>query len=220
MKLPKLMKAAQHRVCGGSEFLWKCFGPNARWMEFSDHEDREFADAVYDTQTNQVYQINVYVPGVDDRCVTWVDPEFEHTYVTESRERGLNPYQAWDNVMYSTIPGSEENMVLDLIHDASDGTYNHFPSAKYTAKYTDEQTGDRAVVSEHVGADDILDDIFVLPDTSKSYVAQFTVLYTVVVEADSLAMAATKARDEVEALATNAPAFAAVEVIKENIGTA
>lgn len=210
------MKAAEHRVAGGSDFLWECFGTNARWIEFADINDQEFADAVYDTVNNRVYQINVHVPGTDDnRCVTWIDPEFEHAYVEESRRRKINPYQAWDNVMYSTVPGSEESMILDLLNDGAMRMYDHFPAAKYV----EEVSGDRTVLSEHVGVDVLDDDGVSLPDPSKSYVAQFTVRYTMVVEAEDMSTAAAKARKTIDSFTDYAP-VSVVEVVNENIGSA
>lgn len=217
MKLNKVMKAAEHRVAGGSEFMWSCFGPNARWMEFADQDDREFADCVYDTHTNRVYQIQVYIPGVDDRCATWIDPEFEHAYVEEARQRGISPYQAWDNVMYSTIPGSEENMILDLINDGANTIYDHYPPAKYVEK----STGDRSVFSEHVGAD--IDTSAAEEQTTpnspgKKYVARFTVEYTITVESSDILAAYDQALYAIQTLDTNQPVVINCnDVIKESI---
>lgn len=210
------MKAVNHRVAGGSEYMWKSFGPNARWMEFSDVNEREFADAVYDTVTNRVFQINVYIPGVDDRCVTWIDPEYEHAYVAEARERKIEPYQAWDNVMYQTIPGSEENMILDLLNDAADGMYDHFPAAKYVEK----STGDRSVVSEHVEADaslPTLEEQNVVPGPEKRYIAKFTVEYTVTVKEADLLSAYDQALFAVQSLYTDEAHVERTNITKESI---
>lgn len=218
MKLNKVMKAANHRVAGGSEYGWKCFGPNARWMEFNDSHEREFADCVYDSETNRVYQINVHVPGTaDDRCVTWIDPEFDHAYASESKRRKVHPYQAWDNVLYSTIPGSEESMILDLLNDAADGVYDHFPAAKYA----ENTTGDRTVFSEHVGTD--VDEAPVEPEFAtppvhdKKYVARFTVEYTVTVSGSDLLSAYDHALFAVQSLHTDEVVINLAEVTKESI---
>lgn len=215
MKLNKVMKAAEHRVAGGSEYMWKSFGPNARWMEFADQNDREFADCVYDTNTNRVYQINVYIPGVDDRCATWIDPEFEHAYVTESRDRKLEPFQAWDNVMYSTIPGSEENMILDLLNDAASTIYDHFPPAKYVEK----PAGDRSVFSEHVGEDVVaVEPEYATPPVhDKTYVARFTVEYTVTVKEADLIGAYDQALFAIQSLYTDEAKVERTNVTKESI---
>ncbi len=215
MKLNKLMKAAEHRVAGGSEFIWACFGHNARWMEFADQNAREFADCVYDTNTNRVYRIQVYIPGTDDRCVTWIDPEFEHAYVEEARQRGISPYQAWDKVMYNTIPGSEENMILDLVNDGANLIYNHFPPAKYI----DQGTGDRVVLSEHVGLDvEDTPEEAASPVPSKKYIARFTVEYTVTVDGPDLLSAYDQALYAVQNLETNEPvAINLADVTKESI---
>ena len=215
MKLNKVMKAANHRVAGGSEYGWSCFGPDARWMEFTDSDEQEFADAVYDAKTNRVYQINVHVPGItDDRCVTWVDPEFEHAYVAEAKRRKINPYQAWDNVMYNTIPGSEENMILDLLNDASEGVYQHFPAAKYV----ENVAGDRAVFSEHVGADVVEPEYATPAVRDKKFVARFTVEYTVTVDGEDLIDAYDRALAAIQTLVTNEPVVINLaEVTKESV---
>lgn len=217
MKLNKVMKAAEHRVAGGSEFMWACFGHNARWMEFADQNDREFADCVYDTNTNHVYQINVYIPGTDDRCATWIDPEFEHAYVEEARQRGINPFQAWDNVMYSTIPGSEENMILDLLNDAASTIYDHFPPAKYVEK----SAGDRSVFSEHVGPDVDVDHVepeyATPPVCDKKFVARFTVEYKVTVNGEDLLSAYDQALFAIQSLYTDEAHIERTAITKESI---
>lgn len=225
MKLNKVLKAANHRVAGGSEYGWGCFGPDARWMEFSDRNEQEFADCVYDIKTNRVYQINVHVPGnSDDRCVTWIDPEFDHAYAEESKRRKISPYQAWDNVMYTTIPGSEENMILDLLNDAAAGVYDNFPAAKYV----ENTTGDRTVFTEHVG-DDVDDDVDVsfhklddvqvkAPVRKKQFVARFTVEYTITVDAEDLIDAYDQSLAAVQTIDPNNSVWVnLVEVTKESI---
>lgn len=216
MKLNKVMKAAEHRVAGGSEYGWKCFGPNARWMEFADNEDREFADAVYDTVNNRVYQINVHIPGSDNRCVTWIDPEFEHAYVDEARRRKVDPFQAWDNVMYNTVPGSEEDAILNFLNDAAFCIYDHFP----VARYVEHSTGDRSVVSEHIEADvslPALEEQNVVPGPEKRYIAKFTVEYTVTVKEADLLSAYDQALFAVQSLYTDEAHVERTNITKESI---
>jgi hypothetical protein len=218
MKLAKVMKAAMHRVAGGSEYCWQCFGPNARWMEFADIEDQEFADAVYDCKTNRVYQINIHIPGSsDNRCVTWIDPEYEHAYVDESRRRNVNPHQAWDNVMYTTIPGSEENMILDLMNDAAHCIYSHFPSARYAEKSA-------TLIEDQERIDDNVD-VVILEEPAhaeplehdKKYIARFTVEYEVTVQGEDLLGAYDQSLFAIQSLYTDEAKVVRTNITKESI---
>ena len=219
MKLAKVMKSAEQRVAGGSEYLWECFGPNARWMEFADNEDREFADAVYDTVNNRVYQINIHIPGGDDRCITWIDPEFEHAYVAEARRRKIEPYGAWDNVMYNTVPGSEEDTILNFLNDAAFCIYDHFPAARYAEKSTrgNEVANDVDVDAGDVGFHKLSEIEVEKQPPVKKYVARFTVEYEVTVEGEDLLSAYDQALFAAQSLYTDEAHIDRTNITKESI---
>ena len=124
MKIIDVILAAEGRVSGGSEYGWICYGPEARFMDFSDADRREVCNVVFDSKTQLVYEVQIFVPGYD-QCFAWWDPghiEFHHN---ESLNRGHDPLVAYDDVKF-TVVDSEER-ILQYLKDVSATYYDDLP---------------------------------------------------------------------------------------------
>lgn len=120
MKLIDVINAAEGRVCGGSEYCWKCWGDNARFMEFADIDGQEFCTVVFDCKTYDVYDIQVFVPG-HDQCFIWWNPEFKEAHHNESKVRNINPLKAYDNIFFTEV---DEKTAIEYIKDVSCAYYD------------------------------------------------------------------------------------------------
>jgi hypothetical protein len=110
MKLKKILKLFDYRISEGSEFLWDCFGPNARYLDFNGPDSMQNSvGVVYDTITTKVYQIDFCCESVDD-VYTWVDPEYEVAHHRECTARNVER----TNQCYSKQ--SFLTMALDAYH--------------------------------------------------------------------------------------------------------
>lgn len=122
MKLNKFLEAADGQITGGSEYQWKCYGPDARFMDVSDIDNNEVGSCIFDSKTKKVYEVtaNVYE---DDVVYRWIDHKYESMYYDEADSRGVNPVQAYDDVVY-TIE-NDEDKILELVHKIVHKTYVH-----------------------------------------------------------------------------------------------
>ena len=94
-----------HRISGGSEYQWQCFGPEARYLD-SEFPDRYSASIVFDTQTQVVYEATV-CDYEANRAYRWLNPDFKSKFENEGLNRGSHD-QAWDTVGYTDLDVAED----------------------------------------------------------------------------------------------------------------
>jgi hypothetical protein len=123
MTLIEVILAANGRVCGGTEHQWQCYGPDARFIDFSDTDGTEYSSAIFSTKTQIVYSLAVHVPGYDQAFV-WRDPEFEQAYIAECQTRNIKPNHAWDNLMFEIV---DQKTILEYVKDVGETYYDNLP---------------------------------------------------------------------------------------------
>ena len=94
-----------HRISGGSEYQWQCFGSNARYLD-SEFPDRYCASIVFDAQTQVVYEATVCDYSAN-RAYRWLNPDFKAEFENEVLTRGVQD-QAWDTVGYIDLETAED----------------------------------------------------------------------------------------------------------------
>jgi hypothetical protein len=126
MHLSKFNECFSHRISGGSEYCWKSFGLNARYLDF----ESEFAHGslVFDAMTQTVYiaDIDAKKDGDDNLPgpYRWINPDHRQGYIDECKERGIEPFEAWDNVNYIELELAED--FLEKAH----AIFNNLPFDK------------------------------------------------------------------------------------------
>jgi hypothetical protein len=101
--LKEFMEAVNYRITEGSTYGWNCFGPNAYTLDsWNGDQDGHSASIVFDTRTQQVYQVTAYDYG-QSRAYRLIDPAYAKTYSEEGLYRESNINEAWDNVEYTDL---------------------------------------------------------------------------------------------------------------------
>lgn len=105
MKLDKMNVCLDHRITGGAEFQWSCFGPNARYLDYeSEHAD---ASVIFDSVNQTVYIAEINAKRSDD-MYRWVEPSVTKSYLAECKQRGIDPHEAWDDLEYVVLETEED----------------------------------------------------------------------------------------------------------------
>ena len=120
MKLIDVITAAEGRVSGGDKFQWKCWGDNARFMEFADINGSEFCSVVFDAKTYDVYDIEIFIPDTDI-CFRWFNPTFIDSYINEAKARNIDYMLAWDSIKF--IPVNDAQVIIEYIKDVMSSFY-------------------------------------------------------------------------------------------------
>jgi hypothetical protein len=135
MMLMQIIEATGARITGGSEYLWNCYGPNARFLDFADQDHTECASVVFDSKTQQVYQLEMHVLGYD-QAFAWRNPSYESAYQAECAERNVEPNVAWDDVMYEMVP---EDIAMKYLRDIVGTYYDDLPVPEGKLEHADGQ---------------------------------------------------------------------------------
>lgn len=106
MHLSKVNEALEHRITGGSEYQWDCYGYDVRFLDYES--DYAHACIVFDTSTQTVYEATVSSKDESVKPYRWLNPDTKNKYLNECREREIDPNQAWDNVNWVDLETVED----------------------------------------------------------------------------------------------------------------
>lgn len=100
MKVFDVIEAANYQIIEGSPFLWKCFGKNARYLDFGENpQDNNSASCIFDTKTKEVYEILVYT---EKYIFRWINPIYRQSFEQEYKKRKI-------------VPSREDPTTIDLV---------------------------------------------------------------------------------------------------------
>lgn len=100
MKIDEVNETFRHRIIGGSGYMWTCYGPNARYLDYES--ENGYGSAVYDTDTLEVYEVTVN--DIEDKFrYRWLNPLSVELYKSECLDRNIDPNNAWDNVSWNDL---------------------------------------------------------------------------------------------------------------------
>ena len=97
LTLPEFFELIEHRVTGGSEFQWQCYGHHAYVID-SDGANHHFS-VVFDRDNQTVYEVTV-CDYANDRAYRMINPDFKFGHDDEAAGRGVPANQAWEDVCY------------------------------------------------------------------------------------------------------------------------
>ena len=108
------MECVDYRITEGSDYLWKCFGPNAHSLDCwnGDHDGFSIG-IVFDTKTTTVYKFEAH-DYAKENSYRWIHPEFREAHDNESKTRGVNLKEAYDHVNFVDI-----DLADDIIEKAT-----------------------------------------------------------------------------------------------------
>ena len=106
MHLSKVNEALSHRITGGSEYQWDCYGFDVRFLDYES--DYAHATVVFDTTNQTVYEATVNSKDETVRPYRWLNPDTKQEYLNECKERNIDPVTAWDDVKWVDLETMED----------------------------------------------------------------------------------------------------------------
>ena len=101
--LKEFMEAVGYRITEGSTYGWNCFGSNAYALDsWNGEQDGHSASIVFDTRTQEVYQVTAY-DYTRERAYRLINPAYKETHDEEGGNRDINISEAWENVEYTDL---------------------------------------------------------------------------------------------------------------------
>ncbi len=117
MKIEDYLKATQHQITGGSEYLWDCFGPDARYLD-CDRENEYGTNIVFDSKTFDVYTCEFW-DYVNNRQYRWINPEHIDAFKEACKEHGVDFQGSLDDSKFTDL--EVEDDILEKITDMVNG---------------------------------------------------------------------------------------------------
>jgi hypothetical protein len=121
--LEQILTAGGHRIASGSDYLWNCYGPNARYIDLNDVAGSEYLSIIFDCKNYKVYDIMICVPG-QEQAFRWYDPEFREAYVAECKTKSVAPDEAWAGLIYEDVT---PDTILAYAKDVGELYYDDLP---------------------------------------------------------------------------------------------
>ncbi len=106
--LKEWMEVTGFRVTEGSDYLWNCYGSNAYRMDsWNGEQDGYTASIVFDTRTQEVYEVSAY-DYQRNRAYRLINPDYIERHRNEAADQGVNFDEAWDDVNYTDLETDED----------------------------------------------------------------------------------------------------------------
>jgi hypothetical protein len=94
------METVDYRITEGSDFGWKCFGPNTYCLDCWNGDYEGFSiGIVFDTKTQTIYKFEAHDYSKQN-SYRWVHPDWREIYEKEAKNRGVDNRQAYDDINY------------------------------------------------------------------------------------------------------------------------
>lgn len=106
MNISKVNEALNHSIVGGSEYNWRCYGHNVRFLDYES--EHAHASVLFDTLTREVYEAIISHKEDKVKPYRWLNPEYKQKYFDEAKNKGVDPYKAWDDVNWVDLEVEED----------------------------------------------------------------------------------------------------------------
>ena len=113
MFLSEINNAYQHKITGGGDYGWDCYGSNTWSIDYTSKYAHGYV--IFDTVTQKVYEVNVSPAlgawGTDEhepKPYRYIDPDYRLSHYTEAKDRHVDADQAWDDVKWVDLETEED----------------------------------------------------------------------------------------------------------------
>ena len=113
MQLSEINNTFEHKITGGSEYGWDCYGSNTWSIDYTSKY--AYGYVIFDTVTQRVYEVNVSPAhgawGTDEhepKPYRYIDPDYRVSHSTEAKDRNVAFNQAWDDTNWVDLETEED----------------------------------------------------------------------------------------------------------------
>jgi len=114
--LKDYLEAIQYKISAGSEYCWKCYGENARYLDCHEKEGHGGAysiHAIYDSVDQTVYAIELW-DYINDREYRWINPAYVKAHMKACAKHDVDVYESMDGRNYIDLDVAED--ILEKIN--------------------------------------------------------------------------------------------------------
>ncbi len=104
------LAAANYKITGGAEFMWSCYGPDARFVD-CDSDDTATAmyssSIIFDSVTQVVYEAQVH-DNIKGKAYRLMNPDYVTAHIAECQQRNIPHEIAYDDVRFIDLEVDED----------------------------------------------------------------------------------------------------------------
>lgn len=116
-ELNQILAACNYEISDGTRYMWDCYGKAAHIIEF-DFGDHAAAEVVFSRDTQKVFEVTVWYEDARSDAYRWIDPVVRADYDAEAAEKGVNPNEAWEGVLWQDLDSFSE--LVAILTDIAD----------------------------------------------------------------------------------------------------
>lgn len=106
--LKDYLEAINYRITGGSEYQWKCFGDNARFLDCEGEVLNESSVVcIFDSVDQTVYSIEAW-DYINDRAYRWIHPDYIKAYKKACKKNDVDFKNACDTMDFIDLDVEED----------------------------------------------------------------------------------------------------------------
>jgi len=106
--LKDYLEAIDFKITGGSDYSWKCFGENARYLDCDSPELNVYSvNCVFDSVDQTVYTVEAW-DYANDRVYRWIHPAYIKKHMKACAKHGVDVYSACDSMNYTDLDVAED----------------------------------------------------------------------------------------------------------------
>lgn len=107
MKVEKYIKLINYQIGEGAVYEWKCFGNNARFLDYDSTNDDYYISCIFDTKTQEVYSIDFHD---NDTYIAyrWIHPDYVKSYNEECGKHNITDETEYDGYKLIRIEMEED----------------------------------------------------------------------------------------------------------------
>jgi DNA-directed RNA polymerase beta' subunit len=102
-------EAISFKITGGSDYGWKCFGSDARYLD-SEEPNQYNAHIVFGTDKFTVFIAEVH-DYVNNRSYRWINPDFQEAFDKEAKKRKVDNSLAYEGVKFVDLELAEDFLI-------------------------------------------------------------------------------------------------------------
>lgn len=134
--IKEFLEAIDFKITGGSEYQWKCFGPNARYLDCADNEGlgTYSVSAIFDSVDQTVYAVELW-DYVGNREYRWINPEYTKAHKKACAKHDVDLYESMDDRKWIDLELADD--ILEKISNVVAGE-EYDTRVKVPVDFTDE----------------------------------------------------------------------------------
>lgn len=106
MLIKELCETFEYKITDGTEYCWNSYGPNARYLDFSNHIAH--GSVIFDSATQHVYQAEVWFTEGKKSPYRWIDSNLKDKVLLEAKQKDVDLSIAFDSVKFIDVEVEED----------------------------------------------------------------------------------------------------------------